>query len=601
MDDLDLIGNPIWKHHQNNIDEGTYVRNEDGSVSTVYTTIMGDGEYEYLIPQVWDGKILEPEEAFQRAMDSGVDWPREPAGVEGVKRLERLDELLHENMVGFDKGGLVDDNLAPTESMIPLQRPSQEDVSQRRSEREEQRRLSEAFGDIEFEADLYSKGFLDPLSRLGLDTEAAKTVPANFNVAGLQAREVGGSPTVQSMQAIRESLGYTSPIERGDVLTVGDFSGSNTVWTHEFRHRGLEKLFQGFDNDPNSFIEQYLPDADEDTKLVAELIFSGREEELLVDYMDRRSPEELGFDVGSLSDDSESLNERYVQPLSRVEEAIMQAAQDRLTEEGSPPPATMREKPKTGWLSGLFQNIFGRNKFAEGGVVSMEEQMSLFDMGGLTDDGAMRDPVSGNDVPPGSMATEVRDDVPAMLSEGEYIVPADVVRYYGVKFFEDLRGQAKSGMMDMERNGRIGGEPVGAPEDDLTPEELQMLAEITGMAVGGDVRRPTEKMMSVGEALANMSIYEAINSPGIIWTPSGHQATTPEMKRELFRSMGLIQIAEESGDQTTRAFQEGGVVDQPFTPIPNYNIPGFSLFQPTQTAAPAPLHPSNSECYTLRS
>jgi hypothetical protein len=110
MDDLDLIGNPIWKHHQNNIDEGTYVRNEDGSVSTVYTTIMGDGEYEYLIPQVWDGKILEPEEAFQRAMDSGVDWPREPAGVEGVKRLERLDELLHENMVGFDKGGLVDED-----------------------------------------------------------------------------------------------------------------------------------------------------------------------------------------------------------------------------------------------------------------------------------------------------------------------------------------------------------------------------------------------------------------------------------------------------------------------------------------------------------
>jgi hypothetical protein len=227
-------------------------------------------------------------------------------------------------------------------------------------------------------------------------------------------------------------------------------------------------------------------------------------------------------------------------------------------------------------------------RFAEGGVVSMEEQMSLFDMGGLTDDGAMRDPVSGNEVPPGSMASEVRDDVPAMLSEGEYIVPADVVRYYGVKFFEDLRGQAKSGMMDMEQNGRIGGEPVGAPQDDLTPEELQMLAEITGMAVGGDVRRPTEKMMSVGEALANMSIYEAINSPGIIWTPSGHQATTPEMKRELFRSMGLIQIAEESGDQTTRAFQEGGVVDQPFTPIPNYNIPGFSLFQPVQAAAPTP-------------
>ena len=38
-----------------------------------------------------------------------------------------------------------------------------------------------------------------------------------------------------------------------------------------------------------------------------------------------------------------------------------------------------------------------------------------------------------------SMAEEVRDDIPAQLSDGEYVVPADVVRYYGVKFFEDLR------------------------------------------------------------------------------------------------------------------------------------------------------------------
>ena len=29
------------------------------------------------------------------------------------------------------------------------------------------------------------------------------------------------------------------------------------------------------------------------------------------------------------------------------------------------------------------------------------------------------DPVSGNEVPPGSLPEEVRDDIPAMLSEGE--------------------------------------------------------------------------------------------------------------------------------------------------------------------------------------
>ena len=56
--------------------------------------------------------------------------------------------------------------------------------------------------------------------------------------------------------------------------------------------------------------------------------------------------------------------------------------------------------------------------------------------GVLADDGVDRDPVSGNEVPSGSMAKEVRDDVPAMLSEGEYVVPADVVRYHGIDKFE---------------------------------------------------------------------------------------------------------------------------------------------------------------------
>ena len=61
------------------------------------------------------------------------------------------------------------------------------------------------------------------------------------------------------------------------------------------------------------------------------------------------------------------------------------------------------------------------------------------------------------------MAEEVRDDVPAQLSEGEYVVPADVVRFFGVKFFEDLRAEAKRGLMEMESDGRIGGEPVEEP------------------------------------------------------------------------------------------------------------------------------------------
>jgi hypothetical protein len=94
------------------------------------------------------------------------------------------------------------------------------------------------------------------------------------------------------------------------------------------------------------------------------------------------------------------------------------------------------------------------------------------------------DPVSGNDVPPGSLPEEVRDDIDARLSEGEYVVPADVVRYFGVKFFEDLRSQAKMGLQQMDADGRIGGDPV-PPEDSMEIAELKAELSESGMYAGG--------------------------------------------------------------------------------------------------------------------
>ena len=85
------------------------------------------------------------------------------------------------------------------------------------------------------------------------------------------------------------------------------------------------------------------------------------------------------------------------------------------------------------------------------------------------------DPVSGNEVPPGSLPEEVRDDIPAMLSEGEYVVPADVLRFYGMKFFEDLRAEAKIGLAQMEAEGRIGGEPISEPDEELPFSDEELL------------------------------------------------------------------------------------------------------------------------------
>ena len=134
-----------------------------------------------------------------------------------------------------------------------------------------------------------------------------------------------------------------------------------------------------------------------------------------------------------------------------------------------------------------------RNKpkdFNKGGAVMNEQmEMAFMQEGGLKDDGMGQDPVSGNEVPSGSMASEVRDDISAQLSEGEYVVPADVVRYLGVKHFEDLRDKAKQGLQSMEANGRIGGEPVpvGGPQAAPMMQPPMPQAPTPQMAMGGDL------------------------------------------------------------------------------------------------------------------
>lgn len=102
------------------------------------------------------------------------------------------------------------------------------------------------------------------------------------------------------------------------------------------------------------------------------------------------------------------------------------------------------------------------------------------------------DPVSGNEVPVGSMPEEVRDDVDAKLSQGEYVVPADIVRFYGVNFFEKLRKKAKEGLEEMDEEGRIGGEPSeeAEGEDELPFSDEELMSEEgeeLEMAEGGSV------------------------------------------------------------------------------------------------------------------
>ena len=91
----------------------------------------------------------------------------------------------------------------------------------------------------------------------------------------------------------------------------------------------------------------------------------------------------------------------------------------------------------------------------------------MFDEGGLEQDGGTVDPVSGNDVPVGSTQEEVRDDIPAQLSEGEFVFPADVVRFIGLNNLMQIRQEAKAGLKKMEAMGQMGNSDEATISDDI--------------------------------------------------------------------------------------------------------------------------------------
>ena len=57
--------------------------------------------------------------------------------------------------------------------------------------------------------------------------------------------------------------------------------------------------------------------------------------------------------------------------------------------------------------------------------------------------------------PPGATAEEVADDQLVLLSEGELVVPANVVRYHGLAQYEKMRKSALDGLNVMDQEGQL--------------------------------------------------------------------------------------------------------------------------------------------------
>ena len=211
----------------------------------------------------------------------------------------------------------------------------------------------------------------------------------------------------------------------------------------------------------------------------------------------------------------------------------------------------------------------------------MKEQMELFSEGGLRDEGGEVEPKSGNKVPSGSLKKEVADDIPVMISEGEFVFPADVVRYIGLETLIKMRQDAKQGLKMMEKMGQMGN-----PEEAELPDDIPFgMADL--IVVSGEMKEDDDKEEKAEGGVVGMQTGGLLDDPRF----SGPTTpTTPTLTDEDKKQIEDSLLGTVYGTITMRRYvnADGVVKYIPFIgEEPQMEIPeGFEL----DNSAPTPTN-----------
>ena len=227
-------------------------------------------------------------------------------------------------------------------------------------------------------------------------------------------------------------------------------------------------------------------------------------------------------------------------------------------------------------------------------MANYKEQMEMFNLGGLKDQGETIDRKSRNKVPVGSLKKEVRDDVPINISEGEFVLPADVVRYHGLEKIMNMRQNAKSGLKLMDKMGQMGNSDQATLPDDIpfqpqnyqeggaivTPQiqmpEIQLQNQVPGVNVAPPQQlgmRPSvyaQRQQPVKVTTPSSPTYSTFGAPQ--YTSPTSTAATPDYSKLVGASFGQLPKSEtkryfnkETGEELYIPFIDG----KPVYPIPN--------------------------------
>lgn len=92
----------------------------------------------------------------------------------------------------------------------------------------------------------------------------------------------------------------------------------------------------------------------------------------------------------------------------------------------------------------------------------------------------------------GALPSEKADDINAKLSEGEFVIPAEEVRWHGLKTFMHMKEEAQRGLMQMKDMGQIqdiGGSDEPEPPSDIPVDEPDPVSTMGHYASGGLVNK----------------------------------------------------------------------------------------------------------------
>tara|TARA_R110000851_G_scaffold159907_1_gene303161 strand:- start:583 stop:1767 length:1185 start_codon:yes stop_codon:yes gene_type:complete len=345
----------ITQHHYHNIAYGKSVENDDGTLTTVDTIIVGIDGVETLIPTVWDGEIVDDKTAIEFAIKSGVEWPTR-TGEDAVEELEAFDRDIH------------------TE-------------------------------------------FTDQTSQ----EEALQILVTEFGYP-----ETGTEMSVD-----------------GGTLTLGNdtFENGSPVWTY-IEDENPESLMAP----PTSIRPESRP-----TEAEQKEAFYLEKDDLVAEEYNKLPKKEIKL----------AENEFAVGGLATARKGIT-------TEEGR----DMANKKYQRDDKEADTNEDGMLSPREKEIADAIQKNEIVEMshGGMMSGLMGYDEVSGNPIPIGASPENVRDDIDAKLSTDEYVMPAHVVKWHGLKQIQMMQAEAEMGLMSMKMDGLIQSEDTPEAEEEEIEE-----------------------------------------------------------------------------------------------------------------------------------